>query len=460
MAWKPLGWKAVAFSEIERFPRDVLRHHYANVPLHDDFTTIGKNNYGPVELLVGGTPCQSFSIAGLRGGLGDDRGNLALEFLRLAGRKMPRWIVWENVPGVLSSNGGKDFGAFLGGLAELGYGFAYRVLDAQYIRVQSYEFAVPQRRRRVFVVGYLGDWRRAAAVLFERESVCGNNPPSRETKQDIAGTVTSGIDRRRGAGQSPELLTARMVSFGEYQADGTASTIKERDHKDATDLVAFSSKDDGGDASAVSPTLRSMSHNGSRANGGGQVAIAIQENAWDENPNNGPDGKGFNDDGSSYTVLARNKPHAVAWLLHSENSNASKNGVGPKLASNARCLDTNGGYSISQGGNIVQSCFDERQVTSKTNRSKCEADVAGTSHSTPHSVAMSSCVRRLTPRECERLMGFPDDFTKIPYRNKPASDCPDGPRYKALGNSMAVNCMSWIGQRIELVESVMGGLER
>lgn len=173
VAWHPLGWEPAFFSEIEAAPRSVLAHHYPDVPCHGDFTTIGADEYGSIDLLVGGTPCQSFSIAGLRGGLDDDRGNLALEFLRLAQRKGPKWLVWENVPGVLSSNGGRDFGAILGGMVELGYGFAYRVLDAQY-------FGVAQRRRRVFVVGHLGDWRSAAAVLFERHSLSGNPAPSRK----------------------------------------------------------------------------------------------------------------------------------------------------------------------------------------------------------------------------------------------------------------------------------------
>ena len=115
----------------------------------------------------------------------DDRGNLTLEYLKLAQRKRPEWLVWENVPGVLSSNGGRDFGAFLGGLVELGYGFAYRILDAQY-------FGVAQRRRRVFVVGCLGDWRRSAAVLFERESLSGNPPPRRETEKELPRSYDSG----------------------------------------------------------------------------------------------------------------------------------------------------------------------------------------------------------------------------------------------------------------------------
>ena len=183
VAWHTLGWKPAFFSEIEAFPRSVLAHHYPETPLHGDFTTIGADDYGPIDLLVGGTPCQSFSIAGLRGGLDDDRGNLALEFLRLADRTRPRWLVWENVPGVLSSNGGRDFGAILGGMVELGYGFAYRVLDAQF-------FGVPQRRRRVFVVGCLGNWQRAAAVLFERHSLSGHPAPRRKAGE-VAPTIPS-----------------------------------------------------------------------------------------------------------------------------------------------------------------------------------------------------------------------------------------------------------------------------
>ena len=184
VAWHPLGFEAAGFSEIDPFARAVLSHHYPDVPLFGDFTTLTENDYGAIDLLVGGTPCQSFSIAGLRKGFADDRGNLALGFIRLAQSAKPRWVVWENVPGVLSIDAGRTFGTFLGALAECGYGFAYRVLDAQY-------FGVPQRRRRVFVIGYLGDWRPAAAVLFERESLQRDITPCRETRQEVAGTFKS-----------------------------------------------------------------------------------------------------------------------------------------------------------------------------------------------------------------------------------------------------------------------------
>ena len=183
VAWNPLGWRAAWFSEIESFPCSVLAHHYPDTPNRGDMTRFEEWPDGPIDLLCGGTPCQSFSVAGLRKGLDDPRGNLMLTFGAVARKFRPRWLVWENVPGVLSSNGGRDFGAFLGMLGQLGYGFGYRVLDAQH-------FGVPQRRRRVFVVGCLGDWRSAAAVLFERHSLQGHLAPRRETRE-VAPTIPS-----------------------------------------------------------------------------------------------------------------------------------------------------------------------------------------------------------------------------------------------------------------------------
>ena len=380
-AWHPLGWRPAFFSEIEQFPREVLAHHYPDIPCHGDFTTIGADEYGSIDLLVGGTPCQSFSIAGLRGGLDDDRGNLALEFLKLAQRTRPKWIVWENVPGVLSSNRGRDFGTFIGALGEIGYGFAYRVLDAQY-------FGVAQRRRRVFVVGYLGDWRRAAAVLFERESLSGNPPPSREARKETTGytscsfgkysegtgTLRASVGDLGGGSETIVTVTARMRGFGDYECDGTASALKARDYKDATDLVAFSSKDYGADALYdLSPTIRAGSHDRSHANGGIPPAVAFAQNSRNE----------------------------------------------------LREMDISGALS-SGGGKPGQGYQAVRQ---------------------------GMAVRRLTPVECERLQGFPDGFTQIPYRNKPAEKCPDGPRYKALGNSMAVPVMRWIGERIQIMDT-------
>jgi DNA (cytosine-5)-methyltransferase 1 len=185
VAWRPLGWHAAWFSEIEKFPKAVLAHHYPDTPDLGDMTTIcDRENLPSIDLLVGGTPCQSFSVAGEREGLDDARGNLALEFCRILETLKPRWFVWENVPGILSSNDGKDFGTILGKMAKCGYGIAYRILDANY-------FGVPQTRRRVYTIGYLGDWRRAAAVLFEPEMLQGNITKGENPKQKIASVVQS-----------------------------------------------------------------------------------------------------------------------------------------------------------------------------------------------------------------------------------------------------------------------------
>lgn len=292
VAWHPLGWEPVAFSEIEKFPSAVLAHHWPGVPNLGDMTKHHEWNPRPIDLLVGGTPCQSFSVAGLRKGLEDPRGNLTLAFLGLVDQFKPTWVVWENVPGVLSDRG-NAFGQFLSGLGELGYQYAYRVLDAQY-------FGVPQRRRRVFVVASVGTVH-PAEVLFEPESLCRDLAPSREAGE-VAPTVPSRSTAGGGLG---------------------------------TDFDC-----DGGLIPQVANPLTARMHKG------------------------------------------------------------------------------------------INTTLDEGQ--------------------TPIALATMQ-VRRLTPRECERLQGFPDDHTLIPWRGKPAEDCPDGPRYKALGNSMAVPVMRWIGERIARV---------
>lgn len=302
VAWHGLGWEPAAFSEIERFPSDVLKYHYPNVPNVGDMTLYKEWNIGSIGLLVGGTPCQSFSVAGLRKGLDDPRGNLALVYCGLLDHLRPRWFVWENVPGVLSSNGGRDFGSILGALGKLGYGFAYRVLDAQY-------FGLAQRRKRVFVVGHLGDWRRAAAVLFEPESVRRDSPPRRET--------------------------------GARTAGGSACRA-------------------GGDGENVVQVVRAWT-------GDGCVADPISANEH-----------------KTYTHEGNN------FRLH----------------------------------NVVQ--------------------VAGR-------------LRRLTPLEVERAQGFPIGYSAVPWRGRSGAECPDKPRTRALGNSMAVPVMRWVGERIALVDAIPVG---
>ena len=224
VAWEPLGFEPVFFSEIEPFPSAVLAHHWPSVPNHGDMTQFEGWNYeqGSIDILVGGTPCQSFSVAGLRGGLGDDRGNLALTYCRMVDRFRPRWFVWENVPGVLSSNGGADFSSIISAMAQLGYSIAWRVLDAQ-------NFGVAQRRRRVFVVGCSsGDWRDPSSVLFEQSCGTRDFEASRKTGQKNTG----------GSGESVAFDKQRI---GQYGSGRVASTVAARDYKDPTDLVVYES---------------------------------------------------------------------------------------------------------------------------------------------------------------------------------------------------------------------------
>jgi len=220
VAWEPLGWTPVAFSEIEPFPSAVLAHRFPNVPNLGDMTKHGEwtLHAGAVELLIGGTPCQSFSVAGLRKGLHDPRGGLMLTYLEIAQRLRPRWIVWENVPGVLSSGSGRDFGSFLGALGQLGYKWAYRVLDAQWVRTHRHPRAVPQRRRRVFVVGCLversfGDRNPAAEVLFKSESV-QRNLTARKAQGQGAAADASGCAGAGGTGLQPVVIDRAAFNQG------------------------------------------------------------------------------------------------------------------------------------------------------------------------------------------------------------------------------------------------------
>lgn len=193
-AWRWLDWKPLAFSEIEKFPSNVLQHHYPDIENLGDLTKITDDDLRRIsrgqriELIVGGTPCQDVSVAGRREGLHGERSKLAFEYIRLLRSAKPRWIVWENVPGVLSSNEGRDFNEFISTLNDAGYGLAWRVLDAQ-------SFGVAQKRRRVFLVGYLGDWRPSAAVLFESESLSGDLKTSKREEQRITSNTERGSEK-------------------------------------------------------------------------------------------------------------------------------------------------------------------------------------------------------------------------------------------------------------------------
>lgn len=384
-AWNVLGWEAAFFSEIEPFPCAVLAHHHPHVPNHGDMTKFAEWPDHAIDLLVGGTPCQSFSVAGLRAGLADPRGNLMLTYLAIAARYRPRWLVWENVPGVLSSWSGdqppsdleegqewasderSDFGSLLAGFQELGYGFAFRVLDAQYCRAHGYEYAVPQRRRRVFVVGYLGDWRRAAAVLFDGASLRGDPAPDREAGKEVAGTpgASSGL---RGGMPPADTASSRCLE----PSDPISKTLMAKHTRHDPDLESYVT----------------------------EGPIAFEANMSLQQP----------DTSGVHPTLTRRTHASVAYDLRGREGGAQFEG--PHDTANIRAAS--GGSSRSY-------------------------------------VAEAWAVRRLMPVECERLQGFPDGHTLVPYRGKPAAD---GPRYKALGNSMAVNVMRVLGTRIQQVEGV------
>ena len=540
LAWHGLGWEPSFFAEVEPFPCAVLMHRWGatrplrpldpaegatekdrktrrawakataalpdggTVPNLGDFTKIKETDYaGDIDLLVGGTPCQSFSIAGLRKGLGDPRGNLCLEFAKLAYRSRARVVVWENVPGVLTSGGGRDFAGFLslicgweipvpkGGWRRCGivtnapgcFGVAWRVLDAQYTRVPEFPRAVPQRRRRVILVGHLGSWEYPAKVLLEREMCGGIDPPRREARQGTAGNADGGSDGARAlvqfdglpcwwdGTQKADTLTVKSdqqlmpdknrlqcvvdMRQVEDQGEGVSPALLRTDNKggkviceevcptldanypaklnrhDARKLVqevfAFSSEGSNAMKSPnpevgiqqidVAKTLDTTDPSPSKHQGGMAVVEAERTIGFIKNDMGGTNTRGY---GVFPTIRADVRPAVAVIALD-----------GDKIAKKER--KGGAGLGVSQDGVMYTETV---------------KDV----HSVCYGTASRTVVRKLIPLECERLMAMPDGYTRIPWRGKSEEACPDGPRYKALGNSMCVNVMAWIGRRIDAME--------
>jgi DNA (cytosine-5)-methyltransferase 1 len=518
VAWEKLGWKPVAFSEIEPFPSAVLNHHWPEVPNLGDMTKYESWKFEePIDVLVGGTPCQAFSVAGLRKGLADPRGGLSLTFVNIADHFNPKWILWENVPGVLSSRD-NGFGCFLGALAgedgelkppgekwaDAGcvYGpkrsIAWRCLDAQY-------FGVAQRRKRCFLVACPRDQGDPAKVLFEWEGLRRDTAPSREARErtttHVAPSLTASNDPSRSPQSSEvtqqvnavlEATAFRMQAFGEYSDDGSASTMKARDYKDATDLVASpividrAAFNQGQNAQYKPHIAHSETMDSLVARGPHAVAIPIHDQATRNAGKRGDkqDGKGnglgIGKPGDPCPTLTKGDKHAVLYENHPNDSRVtgpldvapscvSRYGTGggnvplvqeaiafePGIASRegneSRFVkEMSPTLRKDMGDNqvaVAVDCYNKTINHTSQTLSSSASDINHTGGVINPADRMA--VRRLTPKECERLQGFPDEHTLIPWRGKPADQCPDGPRYKALGNSMAVPCMEWIGNKIK-----------
>ena len=376
VAWEPLGFTPAWFSEIAPWPSKFLATRYPHVPNHGSLVGLADRLTGDdrdIDLLIGGTPCQAFSVAGLRGGLTDERGNLSLEFARLAQALRPRWLVWENVPGVMS-DGTNAFGCLLGALSELGYGLAWRVLDAQF-------YGVAQRRERVFLVGHLGAAAAAGAVLFEPEGMRRNPPTRGEAGQDVARTLTT--DSGGGRYDKQQHVVAELARC-------LTTSATRLDAETETETFVTASFDE---TQVTSPGNRSSC------------------------------------DPSTAALTASGRPPSIAF-------NARQDPVFSEHVTGA--LDTDGS---------TQAVCVTGHVTHALRAEGCDASEDGTGRGTPITVVHTG-VRRLTPREAERLQGFPDDYTAV-------SGAKDTPRYHALGNSMAVPVICWLGRRIQLVDAAL-----
>lgn len=488
VAWEPLGWEPVAFSEIEPFPCAVLKERFPDVPNLGDVSKIDWSTYsGAVDLVVGGSPCQAFSVAGKRKGLMDTRGQLMLEYVRAVREIRPKWVVWENVPGVLSQDGGRAFGTLLGELENCGYSLAWRVLDAQFA-------GVAQRRRRVFLIGHLGEGAHPAAVLFELESMRWDSASSREKRKELARASGSGARGGDRAGSAWSVMGNVCDRDARPNGSGVSEEVAPTLNTVDRHAVAYDgclnpwdpqSKRVFGEGGAFQ-TL--YAHEGS---GRHDCSVLVFDESQVTSPGNRSKPE-FGEPCQTLTTDGR-APVAVAFNGNSSGTRGFGEGfdvsptlrAGASCGNQAPCVAFSAGQSDKAGSvgaqidvaptlragasgtnQVPTVCMASTQANAEIER-EMRPTMAARQHKDPPVLFARGVpfevawrwpwvVRRLMPVECERLQGFPDGWTAIPYRGKPAEECPDTPRYKALGNSMAVPEMRWIGERIAMVEEIMG----
>lgn len=452
VAWHKLGWNPVAFSEIEKFPSEVLAHHYPGVPNLGDMSNYKEWNFGEktIDLLVGGTPCQSFSVAGLRKGLEDPRGNLALIYVGILNKFKPKWFIWENVPGVLSSSKGRDFGSFLGAVGELGYGFSYRVLDAQ-------NFGVPQRRRRVFVVGHLGDWRPAAEVLFEPESLSRHIEESRKKRKDTPKDTRIGIDTsgplqaRDYKDMGTDGLNKTSAKMIPLLHQNHIDALCARDYKGLNSdslhkkaiVEVFENHPSDSRVKEMGDTCQTVTS--TWGSGGGNIPFVL----------NNPIAYSIREDGQKNNMSVTELD--VSNCLSSHQPSIMSHHAQTFVMDQAVAFGWQNSDSQSMSVDTITPTLDKSKTPAVASPISWDAELnpnvdkmgtlirGGQGGRTDGIMQTNMAVRKLTPIECERLQGFPDGYTNI------KENCPDGHRYKAMGNSMAVPVMEWIGKRIELV---------
>ena len=470
VAWKDF-MRPVGFAEIEEFPSTVLKYHYPGVPNLGDITKFKEWDIEHPNVIIGGTPCQSFSVAGLRKGLEDSRGNLTLTFVKILEHFNPEWFIWENVPGVFSSNNGRDFHSFTEGLQTIGYSIGWRVLDAQY-------FGLAQRRKRVFVVGNnSGNLRSVAEVLFERESLFRNLEESRQKRKgSTKKTGKRSTTDDKWPAKISNTLEARYFKDGgidNQHINANCPKFVPVDESTAFEVRTANTNANGHDVS------ENKTHTLDGANG---QAIAIQGNLIGREKG-GPQGVGASDKGKMYT-LTKADIHAVVYEAHAQDARYREQDVAPTIQArhsnmtntpivhayevhekDARYKELKGVSTTIRARHpnnpIVHTTVYENHPSDsrvKDMGDVCQTVTADGSISGALSsdsgakqtnyVHQKAVIRRLTPVECERLQGFPDNYTQIPWRGKDKKDCPDSHRYKALGNAMAVPVIRFLGKNI------------